>query len=307
MGGRLPFAFRESKVSSAAPHHGLARIWAASAARVFVVGSAPHELLVTTDGGGRWQLAGGHVEGPSRWTGVGGNRAGVVCAVGKNGGIILSTDGGEQFVSRPRYFDPRQFMGWDIDDVWVAPDGGVFVLSDHGVHRSVDGCETFDQVAKVAWTLHRIWGSDERSLYVAGADGIVLRSSDGGASFREQQLAIPGMKERPAFVSIWGLGDELWLCGTASFHSSDRGETWQRREQRLIDLWGSAPDDLYGASGKEGLLHSSDGGITWTQLDVAKDRDVRAVFGVGGTDLYAAGLGGFFLHGERAATSPGSG
>lgn len=114
-------------------------------------------------------------------------------------------------------------------------------------------------------------------IFAVGERGIVLRSTDNGASW--EQLPLP---TRLMMTSIAAADGELWVAGHGGqiLRSSDHGDSWTRQR---IDLWTPEAESLHAgapildltfldarrgfAVGGFGLLlRTEDGGLTWTPL-----------------------------------------
>lgn len=114
-------------------------------------------------------------------------------------------------------------------------------------------------------------------IFVIGERGILLRSTDNGASW--QQLRLP---TRLMMTSIAAADGELWVAGHGGqiLRSSDQGETWTRQRVDLwtpeaLDLDAGAPIlDLVFLDARRGfavgafglLLRTVDGGQNWESV-----------------------------------------
>ncbi len=109
--------------------------------------------------------------------------------------------------------------------------------------------------------LEAIHALDDKTILVAGEDGLLLASTDGGATFAHRATGTVR-----SLTTLWSSGDEVFAAGhQVVLHSKDRGSSWRTMatESSIRRLWGTA-DDLF-ALGDE-VLRSRDRGATWTAI-----------------------------------------
>ena len=104
-----------------------------------------------------------------------------------------------------------------------------------------------------------------RAVAVGGQGRDLFLWSDDGETFSAKKSPGPGL--RSAFLQ----GDELWVVGEYGYvaFSSDRGETWARRESGTRGcLFGIAPDSSgnWWLGGDGGFLAVSTDGVSLTKL-----------------------------------------
>jgi photosystem II stability/assembly factor-like uncharacterized protein len=66
----------------------------------------------------------------------------------------------------------------------------------------------------------------------------------------------------------------------------------------VVSVWGSAANDVYVLASRGGLLHTSDGGATWTAVTLPASTGYAKVWGSSAHDLYVVGSAGQILHGR---------
>jgi BNR/Asp-box repeat len=148
------------------------------------------------------------------------------------------------------------------------------------VYHSSNGGETWE-VEESADTRNRqlldVWGSGPGDLYAVGSDfdqgvagsgsGVILRSTDGGATWKE--TLHPDAAER-LYTAVWGWdADNVLVGGT-------RTDPQSGRRQAVI-------------------LYSTDGGENWEETIIASptgDRYVRSLWGSPSGEVYAVGFSG---------------
>jgi photosystem II stability/assembly factor-like uncharacterized protein len=142
-----------------------------------------------------------------------------------------------------------------------------------------------------------VWGSSANDVYaVGGPDGTIHHSTDGGSTWATQSLSAPG--EYLNLVAIWGSSaSDVYVVGhdidyrPRALHSADSGATWQtlpppHHGNGLDAIAGSGPNDVYVVD-SGALVHTSDGGASWTSIDVPAL--VNAIWIASSGDVFVAG------------------
>jgi photosystem II stability/assembly factor-like uncharacterized protein len=127
-------------------------------------------------------------------------------AVGEGGTILHSSDGGRVWSHEPTAVDD------DLHAVWgtVGRAGArVWAVGDQGriLHQRAPGVWA-PQASGTEEDLHAIWGSSAEDLWVAGDEGVLLRSRDGGAHW---QAVVSGTDEDLRAIS--GAPGGVFVCG----------------------------------------------------------------------------------------------
>lgn len=145
--------------------------------------------------------------------------------------------------------------------------------------------------------------------YVGGSDGTLLRTDDGGASWRS--VAPPDCADCD-FRDVEAIGSRIVLAMVAGqpariYRSADGGSSWDlvlhdARETAFFDAMAFDADGVHGVlfgdpqQGRFVLLASDDGGCSWRECDVLPPaRDGEAAFAASGTCLVALAGGRFAL------------
>jgi photosystem II stability/assembly factor-like uncharacterized protein len=129
--------------------------------------------------------------------------------------------------------------------------------------------------------LRRVAFIDSAHGWVSGADGTILKTTDGGKMWSGQN---PGSGDAIHELSMldkqygWALSwtqfvDTLTWFGTNILRTTNGGTTWEIKQYPKSGEFFSAivfHDSLHGVMGGEfgSLVHSTDGGITWMQARV---------------------------------------
>ena len=155
--------------------------------------------------------------------------------------------------------------GWEVMHATLDPRNGTIYAATNTfvyggtVHRTSDMGANWDRAEEIGLpeesglTLARVWhvepGHDEQTLWLGGDPGALLRSDDGGVSFR----MIEGLTLHPT-RDRWNPGAGGLCCHSISLDRSD--------SQRV-----------YAAISAAGGFRTDDGGATWAPInkDVAAD------------------------------------
>lgn len=239
-------------------------------------------LAATADGvyrspnaGRAWQICSGTENGPFAALAV--LPDGSVLAGVEIGGVIRSTDGG---LTWARYGDlPPDVQIFSL----LAAGGAVFLGSaSHGLLRSTDDGATWHEIADV--TVLSL-ATDATTVY-AGTDSGILASTDGVAWTPLPYAPLHDLHKLTFF-------DHAPLVyGTHATPVVFHDNQWLEIEPAPSPLYALAvaPDSALLASGVEGLLRSTDGGVTW-QTTVEGGAGIVAHISVQANGLGYAGSG----------------
>jgi photosystem II stability/assembly factor-like uncharacterized protein len=104
-----------------------------------------------------------------------------------------------------------------------------------------------------------VFGTSERDVWIGGDQGTVLRTGDRGNTFARTSLGEP-------VVAIWAAGPEdVWVVGAHHVHRVLRGTSLATLsvDGEFYRASGTSALDVWIAGGP--LLHTADGGVTWSQ------------------------------------------
>ena len=160
---------------------------------------------------------------------------------------------------------------------------------------------------------HALYGvalTDDGGAWAVGGAGVILHSSDGGASWAGQSSPVTDALADVAFTDAqhgcavggdgWGarITDPAWMT-SAIVYTEDGGSTWRTAAQpgRWALCAVSFPDASHGwAVGQHGtILRTTDGGATWSAQRSGTTTDLTAVTFVDAQHGYAAGSMDAFL------------
>jgi photosystem II stability/assembly factor-like uncharacterized protein len=146
-------------------------------------------------------------------------------------------------------------------------------------------------------------------IYAVGENGVFLRSSDGGSSWKHDYYKAPtglSYESRLNGVAVWG--DNLWLAGAAGriYYSSDKGATFTPAVDladttitfMAVTFTSATHGWVVGWNADGGLIMGTrDGGTTWT-LQHADEEYLYGIYaeqGSGSTKLWVVGDRGTIL------------
>lgn len=265
-----------------------------------VVEGASGELLLASDQGLVALLADGTFEArplpEKRKLNALARRAEVVVAVGDDGAVARSADGGKTWEAG--WTGPKPTA---LNAVFTVGKN-IYAAGDHGlVVASKDGGATWEILeTKTDEPLYGIGGS-EKDLVVVGRKGTLLRSKDGGAFEAEKSGVTNPLR------AVWASASgDTFVVGDAGTILHRKGDDpWKPQtsgtNQWLTDVWGRSDKDVFVAGWSGIIMHSADAGATWKKLDSGMSDNLDGIFG---TDklVYAVGRYGRVVRSEDDAT-----
>jgi hypothetical protein len=159
-------------------------------------------------------------------------------------------------------------------------------------------------------TMQGVWGSSTDNVFIVGNTGTILHYN--GSSWSSQTSGTSRNLR-----GVWGADStHVWAVGASSDIRKHDGTSWSGqtrsdgRTEQLNGVWGSSAtnvwvvgDDYYTGSGGSRryyytLLHTADGGSTWTNASssyTSARQDLNAVWGTASSNVIAVGDGGTIL------------
>lgn len=256
---------------------------------------------------------------------------GAVIAAGRDGIILKSTDRGAHWT--PRASNSRATLlslhseggnnlvasGW-FGTILTSTDlGENWVPSQATTQEDLATVTSFGQGQLVAvgmrgaaivrrngvWTALRsnatetfagFW-SDGRVGIAVGTEGAIYRVHDQGARWEQKHGRVLG-----SLLATAGAGRTRWALGRMGtiLRSIDEGRTWtQRTHESRVDIiaaWAIDERELYLTTGDQKILHSTDGGDTFTTHTPPEGtRGLGSIWAASPTDVYIAGPSGLII------------
>jgi len=166
---------------------------------------------------------------------------------------------------------PPALTASDILGIAAKPGVALAVADDGTVLRSTDGGDRWARVATLNGSPRGIDLIDSTHGIAVGAAGAIWRTSDGGLSWSRLGIGTQAVLEAVQWVTsslIVVVGDGV------VYHSRDAGSTWTKDppSKHYFDV--SFSDPLHGwvvgdEINRESVWKTSDGGETWTEVDIA--------------------------------------
>ena len=159
-----------------------------------------------------------------------------------------------------------------------------------GCYKTSDGGETWTEMITGITTsaMFSVYFVDANTGYAVGGAGTIIKTTDAGATWMIQNS---------------GVGDELhgvhffdenigWAVGNYHIlHTTDGGITWTHQYHLVIfhDCVATDSETCF-ASGTWGtIMKTTDGGTTWVPLSIGTSSDITGIKAVSSNKLYAVG------------------
>ena len=204
-------------------------------------------------------------------------------AVGRQSMIMHTTDGGKTWEKKSlgtgnifaHIFFLNRRIGWVVGD-WATiaktTDGG----QTWTVHKRISGNnELLSSVFFINENVGWVVGGYYTNTAEASGERVFLKTTDGGESWLHQ-----GDLRRESLHDVYFVNDSLgWAVGLFGtiLHTHNAGKTWQWQMNFPSDILNNIyfVDDKNGwAGGKYTLIHTTDGGNTWSFIDTMQAWDV---------------------------------
>ena len=164
------------------------------------------------------------------------------------------------------------------DSCWVSSSAasahGLWLLCQEGsLYVSTDQGANWQTKPLPSGTRFRtVYFMTDRQGLVAGDDGILMATEDGGSTWRKLESSTDRN-----LVSIQFIGDKGWIAGYDGviLHSEDGGKTWAKQKSNTTQ----ALESIYFADAEHGwavgwvgtLVRTTDGGQNWKSIDLPED------------------------------------
>jgi photosystem II stability/assembly factor-like uncharacterized protein len=249
----------KSPLASRALLNGLAK----AGSRIVAVGQRGH-VVQSEDGGKSWQQA--EVPVSSDLVAVTFANDSTGWAVGHDGVVLRTTNAGATWAKQ---LDGRA-AGTAMVDFYTREANGIFANDAKRGSAMLDEAKRF--AAQGAENpLFDVWFENDKSGFVVGAFGLILRTNDGGASWEPLLHAVDNPKALHLY-SVRSVGSDVWIAGEQGLLLKlDR----QAKKFNAVEL--PYKGTLFGIVGNEravlvhGLrgtvLRSTDSGKSWQPVD----------------------------------------
>ncbi|WP_342118793.1 WD40/YVTN/BNR-like repeat-containing protein [Pseudoduganella sp. OTU4001] len=227
-----------------------------------------HGIILVRDGGEKaaWQQAKVPVSVTLTDVAFANGRDG--WAVGHDGVILSTNDGGAQWTTR---FDGNKANTLMLADAKAAVDkaqatGGDKLMDAENALGDIEAAAKFGP----SRPLLGVWFRDAKTGYAVGAYGQAFRTTDGGINWTSMGAGLPNPEGLHYNAIAGGPGNLLAIAGEGGYiyRSLDGGNAWQRIEtgysgQLYGVLFTGRSMLAYGFGGH--VFRSEDGGATWRE------------------------------------------
>ncbi|MBN2105893.1 MAG: hypothetical protein JW832_00595 [Deltaproteobacteria bacterium] len=138
------------------------------------------------------------------------------------------------------------------------------------------------------------------NAWIAGYEGLIIHTSDGGANWEYQKAPSSTDLYKPFFIdSTTG-----WIVGRQGtvLHTIDGGKTWAQQntgsQERLFDICFIDHETGWAVGTMGTILHTTDGGKTWVAQGFGEDRYYNSVFFIDAQRGWVVGEYGKIYHTE---------
>jgi photosystem II stability/assembly factor-like uncharacterized protein len=217
-------------------------------------------------------------------------------AIGSNGLIIHTTDGGNSWksVASGKSIQFSAICFTTPDTGWIVGADGAMLLTTNG------GSSWISRVSGTSRTLYSIRFLDQLHGYAVGTYSTVLATNDGGASWHAQ--AIQGGLGAALYAVTYdsiGIANLFGLSG-ALYHTSDAGSDWQLyyigSTENLVAAASVGYYDAIALGSSGTILYSMNAGLSWARLPYTSTEEfVAASFSPDGTGGYVVGATGTII------------
>jgi len=198
-----------------------------------------------------------------------------IVAVGANGYVILSDDGGVNYRQArqvPVNFTLTSVSFSDAHNGWAVGHAGTVIHTNDGGENWT--LQRLDM--KVDQPLYSVYFRDPQTGWAAGLWSLLIHTTDGGKTWEKVRLPVAEGQKRADLnlLKIFGGVDQAMYIAAEQgtlFRSGDNGEHWQvTKTGSNASLWAgtvtAAKTLIVGGLGGK-LLRSTDNGDTWQALE----------------------------------------
>ncbi len=182
-------------------------------------------------------------------------------------GAFATNDGGQSWRGLPGRISP----GWLTAD-FLTPESGILVGAQGSRALLVDGKIVASRFESLGIRgLYEVALGKERTGWIAGDGGLVLRTANAGLVWQPPPTPLPdGIREAFDFRTVCQRGDKVWVAGepgSVIWHSPDAGRSWQRQLTQnsapIARLCFSSDARGWAVGALGTLLRTDNGGKVW--------------------------------------------
>ena len=261
-------------------------------------------ILKTVDGGANWTLATSPCVDTWDVFAVRENSIDYIYAVGDNGKVSKSSDGGNTWIAQSSKFTNSAYSF--IFGVWCKDKDNCYLNggdeNSAGIVKTTDGGTTWSKKITSGVFFEECYFADANTGYAVGAndfggDGVIAKSTDGGNSWNVVKI-ITGEWGNSLYCTD---ANTCYVAATggAILKTSDGGSSWQIQNSgttnSLFDVRfiNSTTGYIVGTAGT--LLKTTNGGTNWMDIYTGTENLASISVPPSGNSIYVAGSGGTIL------------
>ena len=213
------------------------------------------ELLSTTDGGDTW------VKQQDIFSGNDIDSFGeLVFIVGNSGFWMFSGDSGDT------WFELGPITTENLNTVQLLDTDTIFLATENQIIRSYNGGAAWDIITVDQGGINKMWFVNSQVGHLVCDDGIILKTTDAGASWYET-LDAPFFPSD--FFSVFFINEQIgYACKEHddTYKTTDGGETWEQisgLSDAIYTFWFENESVGYAGGENGALFKTEDGGESW--------------------------------------------
>lgn len=200
-----------------------------------------------------------------------------------------------------------------LNGVWLSADHvfAVAVGETGTIVTSEDAGKTWNgSTSGVSTGLTAVWGASANDVWAVGEAGTILRTADRGFSWQPLSLGVP----KPNLTAIWGSGSDQVFVGTAAgdiHRTRDMGTSFPivmnapALATEVVGIGGTSATDIWAARGYK-MVHSTNGGDTWQEINTQNAYIQRGLWAGGPEDVYTINANGVVRRYDSTAGPEGT-
>lgn len=177
--------------------------------------------------------------------------------------------------------------GTSLHGIWGSSAKDLYVVGDAGTILHNDGTAWTAMTSGSSQTLYSVWGSSESDVYAVGDSGLVLHYN--GTNWTS--VATATVEVLP---DVTGTATDVLAINATGTVISDSFVNYTATGVALRSIWGSSGSDIFVAGAAGSVLHYD--GSTWTPMASVTGQVLNSIWGSSGSNVFAVGENGTIIH-----------
>lgn len=211
-------------------------------------------------------------------------------------GFVVSQGGDFYVWNGADFTKDATFPGTNYKDLSIGPGGTLYLVSDAGIRKVVNGNMTNVDTSVIAQGSH-IWAGGANDVWiVTGANDLKLARYNG----TDTTVCATCGPFTDAVTSIWGAAtNDIWAVGDSGTMRHWDGTTWTLQPQLITRAWaeitGWAANDVVALASFNGAYAYD--GTSWRSLDFPiPGFRLNTIWGTSGKDFFVGSANGYVFH-----------